>query len=73
MLGMMFNENECKELHYLLRKELDEMLLDLRDGRMDSSIKQAIRKRYKIIFSMYARMAPSKELSKYTLGKNMQY
>lgn len=29
MLGMLFNEKECKELDYVLRKELDEMLFDL--------------------------------------------
>lgn len=71
MLGILLDEKEGKELQYLLRKELDEMLLDLRDNRMDSSIKQAIRKRYKVIFRMYARIASSKELSKYVLGRNV--
>lgn len=65
MLGMLFNEKECKELDYVLRKELDEMLLDLSDQRLDLDIRQAIANRYKTIFRMYARFAPSKELSKY--------
>ena len=35
MLGMMFTEKECKEFDYLLRKEMDEMLLDMSDRRLD--------------------------------------
>lgn len=65
MLGMMFNDKECKELDYVLRKELDEMLLDLGDQRLDQDIRRAIANRYKTVFRMYARFAPSKELSKY--------
>lgn len=65
MLGMLFNEKECKELDYVLRKELDEMLLDLGDQRLDQNIRQAIANRYKTVFRMYARFAPQKELSKY--------
>jgi hypothetical protein len=65
MLGMLFSEKECSELDYVLRKELDEMLFDLSDHRLDLDIRQAIAKRYKTVFRMYARFAPSKELSKY--------
>ncbi|MGG0824319.1 hypothetical protein ABE099_15760 [Paenibacillus turicensis] len=65
MLGMLFSEKECCELDYVLRKELDEMLFDLSDHRLDLDIRQAIAKRYKTVFRMYARFAPSKELSKY--------
>lgn len=65
MLGMLFNDRECKELDYVLRKELDEMLMDLGDKRLDQEIKQSIAKRYMVVFRMYARFAPPKELSKY--------
>jgi len=68
MLGILFNDKECKEYDYVLRKELDEMLLDLNDSRLDSDIKAAIAKRYKVIFRMYARIASSKELSRYALN-----
>lgn len=68
MLGILFNDKECKELNYVLRKELDEMLLDLGDIRLDEEIKQAITKRYKIVFRMFARIASSKELSRYALN-----
>ncbi|XID90795.1 hypothetical protein ACF3MZ_20025 [Paenibacillaceae bacterium WGS1546] len=72
MLGMMFTEKECKEFDYLLRKEMDEMLLDMSDRRLDGPVKEAITKRYKIIFRMYARIAPQKELSRYALGLRTQ-
>ncbi|MHA0857721.1 hypothetical protein [Paenibacillus sp. CMAA1364] len=65
MLGMLFNDKECKELDYVIRKELDEMLMDLDDKRLDREIRQSIAKRYKVVFKMYARFAPQKELSKY--------
>jgi len=68
MLGILYTDKECRELDYVLRKELDEMLLDLHDSRLDGDIKSAIAKRYKIIFRMYARMASPKELSRYALN-----
>lgn len=70
MLGVLFNDRECKELGYLLRKELDEMLLDLGDQRIDSDIKLAIESRYKVIFRMYARLATPRELSKYARNRS---
>lgn len=72
MLGILLDARECRELHFILRKELDEMLLDLKDHRMDAHVKEAIRSRYRIIFRMYARLASPKELSKYVLGRNMR-
>ncbi|THF79192.1 hypothetical protein [Cohnella fermenti] len=68
MLGMLFTDKECKEFDYLLRKEMDEMLLDMSDRRLDGPVKEAISKRYKTIFRMYARIAPPRELSRYSLG-----
>ena len=65
MLGILFTEKEHKELDYLLRKELDEMLFDLSDHRLDQEIHRQISSRYKTIFKMYARFAPSKQLSRY--------
>ncbi|EPY06987.1 hypothetical protein AZ66_30010 [Paenibacillus sp. E194] len=65
MLGFLFNERECKELSYMLRKELDEMLFDLSDKRLEAEIRDAISKRYRTVFRMYARIASPKELSKY--------
>ena len=69
MIGMMFNDMECKEFGYVLRKELDEMLFDLSDKRLDQNMRISISKRYQTIFQMYARVAPPKELSKYVRDK----
>jgi hypothetical protein len=69
MLGFLFNDRECRELDYVLRKELDEMLYDLNDKRMDNEIKGAIEARYKIIFRMYARLASPKDISKYARNR----
>jgi hypothetical protein len=71
MIGFLFNERECRELDYVLRKELDEMLFDLNDKRIDSDIKGAIESRYKVIFRMYARLASPKEISRY--ARNRMY
>ncbi|WP_020620177.1 hypothetical protein [Paenibacillus daejeonensis] len=68
MIGMLFNDKECRELDYVLRKELDEMLLDLNDKRMDSDIRRAIASRYRVVFRMYARIASPKELSRYAVN-----
>ncbi len=71
MLGMMFTDKECRELSYMLRKELDEMLMDIGDRRLDGPIKEAVVSRYKVIFRMYARMASPRELSRYAIGLRM--
>lgn len=69
---MLFNDRECKELDYILRKELDEMLFDLQDPRMDREMKTAIESRYKVIFRMYARLASPKDLSRYAFHRIMR-
>lgn len=65
MLGFLFNERECRELDFLLRKELDEMLFDLKDKKLGKDVRAAIEMRYKIVFRMYARVASPKEISRY--------
>jgi hypothetical protein len=72
MLGFLFNERECRELDYVLRKELDEMLFDLNDKRIDADIKGAIESRYKVIFRMYARVASPKEISRYARNRTIR-
>lgn len=72
MLGFLFNDRECRELDYLLRKELDEMIYDLRDQQLNEDLKSAIESRYRVIFRMYARLASPNEISKYARNKNRQ-
>lgn len=56
----------------MLRKELDEMLFDLNDKRIDADIKGAIESRYKVIFRMYARLASPKEISRYARNRTIR-
>lgn len=70
MIGIMLNHRESHEFVYLLKKELDEMLLDLKDGSLDRTVRDAIKERYKVIFRIFARMATPQELSKYALSRN---
>ena len=43
--GFLLDERESKELDYILRKELDEMLLISRTSRIDESISEGDRRR----------------------------
>lgn len=69
MLGFLFTDRECKEIEYLLRKDLEEMLLDLSDSRIDGALKKAIEDRYSVVFKMYSRFGTTKELSRYVRNK----
>ncbi len=69
VLGFLFSTKECKELEYLLKRELEEMLLDFGDKRIDHLVKRAMEERYSILFKMYARIANPTELSKYVRRK----
>lgn len=66
MFGMMLSVKEIRELEYLLKKELEELLLDLGDTRIDGTVKRTMEERYKIIFRLYKRFAPPQELFKYS-------
>jgi len=65
MLGLLINENEQKEVEYLLKRELEEILLDLDDDRIDQVVKQAMRKRYQSLFQLFRRVASRDECLKY--------
>jgi len=69
MMGFLFNQKECQELQYLLRRELEELLLDLGDKRIDGVVRTAMEERYMTVFRMYGRFVSSKELAKYVRNK----
>ncbi|MGG3916566.1 hypothetical protein [Bacillus sp. es.034] len=71
MLGLMINDREKQEIEYLLKREMDEILFDLKDSRIDHIVKRAMDERYKILFSLFKRFASHKECLKYmkTAGK----
>jgi hypothetical protein len=61
----MLKKQEAEEFEYMLRRELEELLLDLMDDRLDGQIRQAMEARYTIIYKLYKRLAPPKEALKY--------
>jgi hypothetical protein len=69
MLGFMLTEREGKEMEYLIKKELEELLLDLGDPRIDKKVKEAMELRYQILFKMLARFGSQKECQKYIRTK----
>lgn len=65
MLGILINQKEVKEMQYLIKREMDEILFDLGDERIDQIVKRAMEERYKILFSLFKRVAPSSDCMKY--------
>jgi hypothetical protein len=69
MIGMLINEKEVKEMQYLIKREMDEILFDLQDDRIDHIVKRAMEERYKILFSLFKRVAEPKECLMYAPAK----
>lgn len=67
MIGLLINEMEFKEIEYLVKRELEELLFDLEDPRIDQVIKDAMIKRYEGLISLFKRVAPEQEYMKYIL------
>ncbi|MCT2536561.1 hypothetical protein NC661_19240 [Aquibacillus koreensis] len=65
MLGLLVNNNEQKELEYLIKRELEELLLDIEDKRIDQTVKKAMAVRYKSLFQLFQRVASERECLKY--------
>lgn len=66
MLGLLINQKEIKEMEYLIKREMDEILFDLRDARIDHIVKRSMEERYQILFSLFKRVASPKECLNYT-------
>ncbi|WP_141434154.1 hypothetical protein [Bacillus sp. 03113] len=69
MIGLLLNSKECDEMKYLIKREMDEILFDLEDHRIDHVVKHAMEERYKVLFSLFKRFAPAKDCMKYMRGK----
>jgi hypothetical protein len=65
MIGLLINEKEVKEMEYLIKREMDEILFDLRDERIDHIVKRAMEERYKILFTLFRRVASPHECLRY--------
>lgn len=72
MIGFLVNQKEVKELEYLIKREMEEILLDFQDSRIDSMVKRAMEERYQILFKLYKRVASPSELIKYIRPKSIK-
>ncbi|PKG24588.1 hypothetical protein [Niallia nealsonii] len=70
MLGILLSQKEVKEFEYLLKRELDEILFDLGDDRIDKKVKSAMVIRYQNLFSLFKRIASPKECLQYVIKEN---
>lgn len=67
-MGLLINNTEKKEISYLVKRELDELLMDLDDQHIDEVVKRAMRKRYLVIFKIFQRVATEKECLHYMMN-----
>ncbi|QPC48074.1 hypothetical protein [Mangrovibacillus cuniculi] len=72
MLGLLVNNREVEEIQYLLKREMDEILFDLKDTRIDHIVKRAMEERYTILFALFRRVATHKECMQYILPTKKQ-
>ncbi|MDR7080638.1 hypothetical protein J2Y03_005725 [Neobacillus niacini] len=70
MFGLLINDKEVKEMEYLIKREMDEILFDLKDNRIDHVVKRAMEERYKILFTLFRRVASPNECLKYMRSDN---
>lgn len=70
MLGLLISDGEKEEIIYLLKKEMDEILFDLSDDRLDPIVKESIEERYKKLFILFKRIAKHNDCLNYMLSTN---
>lgn len=73
MIGLLITDMERREIEYLIKREFEELLLDLGDHRIDQVIKQSMIERYKVLFHLFRKVASEEECLKYMLQENKYY
>ncbi len=73
LLGLIVDFKEMQELEYLLKREMDELLFDFEDSRIDNVVKKAMEERYQILFNLYRRIASPVDCAKYMRQKKEYY
>nr|WP_241198932.1 hypothetical protein [Cytobacillus horneckiae] len=54
-------------MEYLIKREMDEILFDLEDERIAHVVKQSMKEKYSILYSLFKRIATPDECVKYML------
>ncbi|MGM7637647.1 hypothetical protein [Bacillus sp. Hm123] len=65
MLALLINEEEKREIYYLLKREMDEILFDLGDTRIAEAVKCSMKTKYARLFELFKRVAPEGECMQY--------
>lgn len=73
MIGLLLNFKEVQEIEYLLKKEMEELLQDLSDSRIDGIVRKSMEEKYKIIFNIYRRIASPNDCMKYLCTFSKKY
>ena len=68
MLAFIINDMERKEMEYVVKRELEEILMDLEDERIDDIVKETMCDRYQVLFKLLQRVVSEQECSKYMLN-----
>ncbi|SDC75999.1 hypothetical protein [Shouchella lonarensis] len=71
MLGVMLTEKEVEEIAYLLKRELEEILSDLSDNRLEPIVQVAMKEKYGLVYGLYKRFTRPEEWSQYALSSNL--
>ncbi|MBS4210638.1 hypothetical protein [Bacillus sp. FJAT-50079] len=67
MIGLLISNIEKEEIIYLLKREMDEIIHDLKDVNVDPVVKMAMKERYKTLFTLFKRVASHNECIGYML------
>ena len=65
MQGLIITEAEMKELEYLVKREMEEILFDSEDPRIDDRIKEALQTRYQTLFQLLKQVGTEQDMMRY--------
>ncbi|WP_020063202.1 hypothetical protein [Bacillus sp. 123MFChir2] len=65
MIGLLITDQEQKELEYVLKRELDELLFDFADKRIHHVVKKTMEERYKLLFILFTKIASPEDCTRY--------
>jgi len=71
MIGLIMNDVEREELVYMLKKEIDELVQELKKEKTNEMVIKSMKERINILLSLYNRLVPPNEAYIYKEGKKV--
>jgi hypothetical protein len=65
LVGILLNHEELNEFEYVLKKEMEELRLDLEDQKLDQVVKRVLEERYQILYRLFCRFAKPSDCRSY--------